>query len=177
VTLLGVDGLELDAAAPLLGVPGRERGLMTDPGRLTGVIGREVFDPRPSLMMEAMEVLWACPVLTGRELLTLLGTGLSGSAGWEVEDPAELEVGVGSSGSSLAPSPSNFEIWSLIAVLNASALELSFVPSSFGFGLNSCIGVSEGVTDPSTEAEAARVTSVNCAASSSLFAGETRERS
>jgi hypothetical protein len=128
-------------------------------------------------MMEAMKVLRACPVLAGGELVTSLGTPLSGPAGWEVENPAELEVGFGGSGSSLSPSSSDFEIWSLIAVLDASALALSFVASAFGLGLNSCIGVSEGVTNASTEAEAAKVTSVDSAVSSGLFVGETRERS
>jgi hypothetical protein len=85
VTLMGVDGLEPEAVVPLLGVPGREPDLRPDAGRLTGAVGREVFVPQPSLMM-----LRACPALAGGEALTLLGTALSGCAGWEVENPVEL---------------------------------------------------------------------------------------
>jgi hypothetical protein len=44
VTSLGVDGLEPKSVLPLLGVPGRERepDLTPHPGRLPGVVGREL---------------------------------------------------------------------------------------------------------------------------------------
>jgi hypothetical protein len=126
-------------------------------------------------MIDAMDVLWACPVLAGGEVLTLSATALSGGVGWDVENPTELVVGVGGSGSSSAPS--DFERWSLIAVLNASVLALSFVSWAFRFGLDPCIGLSEGVTNASTEEEAANVASGAGAVSSGLVVGKAREAS
>jgi hypothetical protein len=86
-------------------------------------------------------------------------------------------VGVGGSGSSLAPSTSDLGIWSLIAVPNSSPLVLSFVPWMFGSGLNSCIELSEGATNTSTEVEGANLGSVDGAVSSGLVSGKTGELS
>jgi hypothetical protein len=57
MTLLPVNGLELEVEVPLLGVPGREADLTPGPARFTGVVGREPFIPQSSLMMEVMKVL------------------------------------------------------------------------------------------------------------------------
>jgi len=141
VVLLGGPDRGPEVVVALEGVRGREPDVKLawgvgdiepDPGRLTGVVGRGVLVPRPSLMMDAMEELRACPAaLAAGEPLGLVVVVVSAEV--ELEIPRELRVGVcgSSSASALAPV---FERWSLIAVLNDSGLALSFVVWTFGFG-------------------------------------------